>query len=698
MADLDFFDSPSDNLAPLDFFQNDAAGSQVNGPALSRLDPDSPMSKFMEGGGIVTGPGEASSFNQAVASLPTDLAARAKYYASQRFPNDPAAITRYGVQDGKIYYVDDQGQGHFEESEMRLPTSVADIPEAAAEGGKAIAGSAGPALPVIAGTAGGILTAGAAGGVPGAAAGGAAGDVVRQGAAYLATGEEKSVIDRLMQTGGAALQEGAGQAIGLGVAKAVSGLGRTPVYDIPSATKTGDMAKALDIPLTAGEQTGSKALLSRQARLGMTTQGEDIFENFYRIRNDKVRAATYKILDALSPEKSVMEASDAGVRGAQSAVGFERKALQRAARPYYEAAEQVSDVNVKPVLDLIDDKMTKVAAPVAAKLRRVRADLVTKEGDELLPDGRLVKIDEVKKWLDDEIASAGRKDSGIGTAQKHHLEEVRKLLVGQADEASDAYATARGIYEAGMPSAAKVEQGMTGKIAKLQYDDVIKATRTMFSPRLSSPESIRIARLAFNKAGKQQEWNALTRAYIQDTLESIPESAVGNPTNLGGTVFKALYGSPKKVAMLREALEGTPGTLKDVEYLMQVLQASGKAAKGQSWTVFADRGMKELAKESKPGALAMAETVQVWKQPARFFQWWADMAEGKYARRMSEILTSPEGITKLRELRKLSPASAGAIIGFAHLITAEGVAQAKEVVTSDRPVGSFAAPASQQQP
>ena len=786
-------------LTPYDISDASPPSAQLNGvmdpladSQVSPIDPESPMAKFMGGGGIVTGEGEAGPGTQAIASLPTDTATRAQYYAEQRFPNDPGALQRYGMQDGKIYYVDDQGQGHFEESEARLPTSIGDIPEAAAETGKAMAGSVGPALPVIGGTAAGVLTVPYAGGVPGAAAGGAAGDVVRQAGAYALTGEEKPVIDRLMQTGGAAVQEGAGQVAGLGIARGMKFAGRTPVYDLPASTKTGEMAKQFDIPLTAGERTASKSLIRRQKILGSTTEGEDIFENFYRMRNDKTRAAVYNLLDALSPEQSVRGASKAGVEGAQAAVGVERRALQRAAKPFYEQAEKVTDVNVQPVLDLIDDKIAKVAAPVAAKLRRIKGDLLVKGGDvetlyrgvggtrqgrnfysvnrdfareftksgkdsEILTryisksdvyqpaelpfagdvpavdaaiaaarkagkkairvsegvdqpssifvvdkmavraakptgataEGRLAKIDEVKKWLDDEIKSAGRKDSGIGTAQRHHLEEIRKLLVGQADEASEAYTKARGIYEAGMPGVAKIEKGIVGDVAKLDQNGVLRATRLLFSPRTSSAVDVRTARLAFNKAGKQAEWDALVRAHIQDTLESIPESSFGNPTNLGGTLFKSLYGSPKKMAMLREAMENSPGTLKDVEYFMQVLKATGRAAKGESITAFAQAGQKELAREAKPFLASAVESLEIWRTPSRVARFWADVSEGRYARKMSEILTSPEGIEKLKELRTLSPSSKGAIVGFTHLLTGGGVSYAGEAFSPDIGPGGF---------
>lgn len=679
-------------------------------PEFQQDDPNSPIQKFMAGGGIVSPGGAASATEQAVGSLPTEPEARIQYYAQRRFPNLQMneAMKRYGMSGGRIFYIEDDGAAHYEESEMRLPTEMGDIPEALAETGKAAMGSAGPALPVVAGTAAGVATYPFIGGVPGATAGGAAGDVARQGLAHVLTGEEKPFIDRLMQTGGAAAQEGAGQVFGLGMAKGLSRMGRTPVYDVPASTRAGKIAKQFDIPLTAGEQTGSKTLIRRQKILGSTTEGEEIFEGFYRMRNEKVRAAVYKVLKALSPEESVRGASAVGVEGAQAAKGVERKALQRKAKPLYEEAEKVTDVDTRPVLDLLDEKIAITAPPVAAKMRRVKNSLRVKNPDyvkgkegieEFLPEGSLAKIDEIKKWLDDEIAKAGRGDSSIGKAQKRHLEDVRKLLVGQADEASEAYARARGIYEAGMPSAAKVEKGIVGDVAKLEQNDVLRATRMLFSPRTSSRHDVRIARLAFNKAGKQAEWDALVRAHIQDTLESIPEGSFGNVTNLGGTLFKRLVGSPKQGGMLKEALKNNPGTMQDVMWLMEALQATGKAAKGESITAFAQAGQRELARESKPALASALETIEVWRTPSRVSQYWANISEGRYARRMSEILTSPDGIAKLRELRKLSPKSAAAVIGISHLLLASGTAAAEDYLSPQNvKPGGFGATTQNQPP
>lgn len=668
----------------------------TGGPAVQQA-PSGPVEDWMATGGDLIHEGKAAGpGTQAVGSLPTEIGARVGYFARQRFPNLPEqeAVQRYGMRDGRLFYVDDDRKAYYEESEARLPESLADIPAAAQETGKAVAGSAGPALPVITGTAAGIVTAPMGAGIPGAAAGGAVGDAARQALAGAFTGEEKSIIDRVMQTGGAALQEGAGQAGGVLIGRGVSRFGRTPTYDIPATSELGEKAGKFDVPLTAGERTGSRELIRRQKILAGTMESDEIFENFYRMRNDRVREATYELLRKISPESSVRGASKMGVEGAQAAADIERRALAAQAKPLYEQAYTVDTVNTQPVLDLINSKIEVVSAPVRAKLTRIKNDLLMEVGDGRVAENRLAKIDDIKKWLDGEISAAGRLDRSLGKSQKFHLEDVRKALLQQADEADQAatggaYAKARGIYEEGLPASTELTKGVVGDVAKLEANDVLKATRVLFNPRTSSVEDVALARGAFEKAGKQAEWNALVRAHLQDAFEAIPENAYGDVTNLGGTFFRAVYKNPKAAGMLHEALKGSPGAARDIRWFMEVMQATGRAAKGESITAFAQAGQRQLAKEAKPIGASVIETVEVWKSPSRLARWWADVAEGRYARKMAELLTTPDGIAKLKELRKLSPTSAGAVIGVTHLLTAAGVAQASEAVTPDVQPGDF---------
>lgn len=692
-------DSPSDYLAaPPNGKYTDLL---LDRPQARQQDPNDPIQKFMGTGSrfVADEPSEAAGAGrQAVGSLPTEMTARVRYFATRRFPNmsEQEAVSRYGMRDGRLFYVDDQGMGHFEESKARWPESLSDVGQAAASTAKSMAGSTGPAIPVITGTAAGVATAPVAGGVPGAAAGGAAGDVSRQFLASAFTGEEKPFTNRLAQTGGAALQEGAGQLLGVAGGKVLNRLGRTPTYDLPASSEVVEAARRFDIPLTAGEHTGSRTLIRRQKILANTTEGEEVFEEFYNFRNDKVRDAVYGVLEKISPETSVRGATKLGVEGARTTVDVERQALAKQARPLYEKAYEVDTVETAPVIDSINKKLSTASAPVRAKLLRVRRDLLRGEGDEAVSENRLAKLDDIKKWLDDEIKAAGRGDKALGKGQKFHLEDIRKVLLHQADEADKAvtggaYRQARNIYTEGLPASTELTKGVVGDVARLEANDVLRASRVVFSPRTSSQQDVALARDAFEKAGKTEEWNALVRAHLQDTFEEIPESAFGSVTNLGGTFFKKVIGSPKKAGMLEEALKNMPATNQDVIWLFQALQATGKAAKGESITAFAQAGQAQLAREAKPLGATAIESLEIWRSPSRIARWWADVAEGRYAAKMSRLLTTEDGYAKLKELRQLSPASAGAVIGLGHLLTAFGASESSDLVgPRDVNVGGFA--------
>lgn len=626
--------------------------------------PEGPMTKFMgRAGDVIREGGTAGPLEQAAASLPTEPADRARFYASQRFPDDPQALnTRYGINNGRIFYVDDDGRAFFEESEATIPTSLEELGET----GKAIAGSTGSMLPAIGAAVGGVATS-FMGGVPGAAAGGAAGSGVRQTLASAITGEEKEISERALQAGGEAALGALGQGAGLGVARLLKPLGKTPVF---SPRQTSEIAglkaksEATGIPLTAAELAGSKDLITRQKILAGTPEGAPIFEDFQVNRNDVIRDALYnKLFKDISPEDTVMGGMEAGVKGAREAVGQARAKMQREAAPLYEKAYEVEDVDIAPVMQAIKGKIADAAPPVRAALQRIGSEL--KNGG-----NRLAKIDNLKKMLDDQInrAKTGQ-ETGIGKTQAYHLSDIRSLMVRQADEASPDYKAARQIYEEGMPTAASTERGVVGKIAKLEEERAMGAAKKLFSPQLSSPQTVAKARDEFIRAGQEKEWDSLVRSHLQDVFENIPEGQFGQIPNVGGQFYKAIYGNAKKMSMINEAVKHNPEIGRSLTWMMEVLRASGRAAKGESMTAFAQAGQKALEREARGVLPAMIESVEIWKSPSRIASYLNEVRTGKYAREMSKLLTDPEGLSKLKELKKLGSKSAGAIIGLSQLLT-----------------------------
>lgn len=623
---------------------------------------------------------------QVGASLPKDEMAKVKYYASKRFPGIPieAALDRYSWKDDRLAYTGGDGKSYFEEPTARVPRTINDLSQDA----KVLAAGVGPAMPVVGGGIGGVLSMGVGGGIPGAGAGGMIGDAIRQGLAATVTDETKPLGARALQNVGAGAEQAAGQAIGLGFGKMLPH--RTPTFNIPDVTRTGDAARRLGIRLTAGEETGNRELIRRQKILANTTQADETFENFYTGRNEDVGNAVNGLLNQLSPKQGPRAAAGAGVEGAQAALKKSNEDLQALARPSYKKAlddrtdrfwsPEVEDLMRRPSMAKAIGHAQKVAAERGETITVPTFENGNRVKDEIVPDWR--SWDSIKKSLY-AIEKENTDQFGRLTDYGRAVKDTRRDLLAKLDKANPDYKTARGIFEDGVPARTELETGVTGDISKLENNDVLRAGNIVFG-KGSSDYDVRLAREAFKKAGKIDEWNALVKSHLEGIFNDIPESATGSVVNLGGSFAKAIYGKQWKKANIDAAIEHLPGFQRDFADLITVLNATGKAMKGESISVFAYAGQKELANEAKGIIPSAIETIEIWRSPSRFANYIADIQTGKYNARMAELLTTPAGRTQLKELRKLSPGSARAVVALSQILTTGGLSAVGNAVSSDK--------------
>jgi hypothetical protein len=215
----------------------------------------------------------------------------------------------------------------------------------------------------------------------------------------------------------------------------------------------------------------------------------------------------------------------------------------------------------------------------------------------------------------------------------------------------------------------------------------------------SSPQSIRESRQAFLDAGSrkleearqqlraagrseedllkfknpgEEQWNSLLSSYIQQAMREIPDSSVGKITNVGGTVRKALFGTGWKRENMTAAFDHDPKLLSDFNSLMDVLDATGRAMSSESATAFFQAGQKQLAQEARGVGPKILDTIEVWKQPSRLAEYWADIQTGTYAKKMADLLTSPNGREKLRQLRTIGPTTKAGVAFLGNILVSGG--------------------------
>lgn len=663
---------------PVNWFDSIAGGQTMSaGPKLPAFVEENPDAM-------------APSGQQVVGSLPTDDMARVRYFASKRFPDMPVeqAVDQYFYKDDRLAYRSPDGKAYFEEPRFRAPTSAANLQQDA----KVILSGTGPAMSMIGGTLGGFAGApvGPGTAVGGALTGGAAADMARQYLANRMTGEQKPLAERAVQTGLAATEQGAGQVLGNLFVKAMGFLGRTPTYDIPETTAIRDAAKKFGIALTPAEETGNRTLLRRQKVLANSTEGENKFTDFYEGRNEQVRAAVRSVLGDISPQSSPRMASAEGVEGANAALKQSRADLRVKTGPAYKEAiddnpqrfwsQDAEDLFSRPSMQEAIVAAKKLAAEEGRTIYVPTFENGKRVKDEIVPDWR--SWDYMKKALDG-IVDENVDKFGKMTQYGRAASQTRDKLLAILDEANPKYKEARTGFGNEVETRTALEKGVVGDISGLEGNDVLRAGNMIFG-KGSSPEDVRLARAAFEKAGAVDRWNALARSHLEQVFNEIPDSATGAITNIGGTFRKAVLGNARKREILEAALEHTPHAMSDFMDLAKVLDATGRAMKGESFTAFAQAGQRELEKEGAGMIPGMVETIEIWRTPSRIARYLADLNTSKYAARQADLFTTPEGRETLRELRRLGTGSAGAAIALSHFLTRSGVAAADDALTPDK--------------
>lgn len=620
----------------------------------------------------------ASAGNQAIGSLPTDEMARVQYLASKRFPDlsPNKALENYFYKDNRLAYKTADGKAFYEEPVFRLPTSLPNI----SQDMKALSTGIGPSLPMIGGTIGGLfsLTEGPGAlftGVPQATAGAVAADVVRQGLASWLTNEEKPLSSRIMQSAKEGVTQGVGQIFGNSIGRGLNFLGNTPTYNIPETSVLRDLSEKTGISLTPGEETGNRTLLRRQKILGNSTEGEAQFTNFYEGRNEQVRSAVNNLLNRLSPQASPRMGAAEGVEGAKGALKVSQQELSKLVKPAYESAidnnpqrfwsQEAEDLFIRPSMQKAIGAAKNLAAEEGRTLTVPTFENGKRVVDDIVPDWR--SWDYIKKALDG-IIEENTNDAGRLTQYGRSVVQTREKLLGILDTANTGYPEARGIFKSGVPARAALEKGVVGDAARLEGNDVLRAGRIIFGAG-SSPEDVTLAREAFQKAGKIDAWDSLARSHLQQIFEGISDSSTGAITNIGGTFRKAILGTDNKRKIIDAAFAHRPEFAADVLDLAKVLDATGRAMKGESITAFAQAGQKELEREGGGIAPKLLETIEVWKTPSRIARYWSDLNTSRYAAKQAELFTTPEGREVLRELKRLGPTSAGSVITLSQFLT-----------------------------
>jgi hypothetical protein len=612
----------------------------------------------------------ASAGTAFMGGVPTDKQAAINYFAKQR----GISPRRYAVIDGDIAYQADDGKFYKEvvglgaTSAYYAPDVLEIAPDIAA--GVALAPTA-LVNPLVA--AGGVSAISAATNYArqkiGQAIGGQEIDPYQVGLAGLLSGT-------------AELAPVARQAfIERRLAKDIAQVNPNAIASLRAK------AGKVGVDLTPAELTDMASLFAQQKVISNVPESTKKMQDFYKKREAQVQSA---VDDYLSNLSKVEDQYVAGNRGMQ-ALEVQRENLVRArsdaAAPIYRAAFEASvPVNTQPVLDQIDN-MLKTQPPTgkaAGYLRKIK-DLIQRpdidaEGNVLKtfkPEDRLPNLQNAKFEID-----AMLKDEAFGSLDKTiqgQITGIQKNLVERMGAENADYVAANRQFERLSQPLNEFDERITGSSLIKMAPDNLKnfANRIFQNP---SPEVIKYAKKQIIAGGGEEAWNAVTRAFLEEqwTLAKKPsKTQQGAKFDTGNTWQNVIMGDPKQMKAMQAALP--PAQFQALRDLADVLEAAGRVKKLGSDTAFNQLITEEIMKNPPATSITtgVARTAGAALQPQNWGKMIADWAVRKdasaNAANIANIITSPDGISRLKELKRMSPTSAKRWAGMAQLLSSAGI-------------------------
>jgi len=627
---------------------------------------------------VISEPSRGASMATAfMGGIPTDKQAAVNYFASQRgiSPN------RYRIIDGDIAYQADDGKFYKEVSGLGATAAyyAPDVMEMVPDVG------AGIALAPLAITSP-VGTATAAGGVGAVAAGT---NYLRQKIAGKIAGQELDPF----QVGLSGLLSGTAELApvvrkGFQERRLARDIAQVDPQLVASLrAKSGQYG----IPLTPGELTNLSSLLGQQKVIGNVPESSVQMQKFYREREAKVQSA---VDDYLATISQVEDAAVAGNRGIAALEEQKKKLIadrEAATEPLYTAAFEASvPVNTAPVINQIDNllKTQPPTGTAAGYLRRIR-DLMQKPGidaegnqlKEFVPEDRLPNLQnskfEIDKMFKEETFSS------LDNKIQGQLQAIKSNLLEQMGKGNPDYIAANRAFERFSQPLNEFNERITGVSLMQMSPDNLKnfANRIFENP---SPGTIRYAKKQIIAGGGEEAWNAVTRAFLEEqwTLAKKPaKTQQGAKLDTGNTWQNIIIGDPKQMKAMQAAL--SPEQFKALRDLSEVLEAAGRAKKLGSDTAFNQLVTEEMFKNPPitsftTGVARIIGGVKL-DQPAKALADWAIRKDAAVnAEQIAKIITSPDGINRLKELQKMSPTSAKRWAGTAQLLADYGMLESRE--------------------
>lgn len=620
---------------------------------------------------IGSSPERAAPIGQALAAGFIDNpGTKAAYFASKRFPNEPLekSLSRYGVgEDGKVFYKADDGNLYYE---VPHGDSSASGMAKRAIGGVADVVAAAP------GAVTGLLTApmwltgppGAATSVGLTGLAGAAGEGARQTIGNVVAGDRISGKDIVRAAAIDAASQGVGGSISSYIGRrAAKDIGRMNPAQVSALQ---GKAQQAGVELTPAQLTNLPSLKNQQTLLSELDTSADTMANFYGRQSSQTDKAVQKYMQALSANDSLELAGMRTKEAAFDALRAVAKQRADAAGPLYRAAfDNAVGMNpaAVPRAKALMDRMPRDVVQEAMEIARI-------EGRDLgNPKDSFRGMHYLKLALDRKI-NAGPWE-GVSGAKKNALVGLKDDLLTALDEISpkDAggqsiYQKARQIYAHNSPIVESTKDGLIGAIAGLKDEKASRSVRMLLDPAQSGPLAMRKAKQAIERADPEA-WQQVKRGFLEDVWQDVSRQfASGTSASAGAKYSAKLRGNSKQWEMLKEALK--PDEFRALGDLLDVLEATGRGMSRNSATVQKGETLKNMTRQAGG---AIGDVVGVAMSPlkaavtGRVADFYREAMLGNHAAKLADIITSPDSMKRLKDLKKMSPKETRFITGVVQL-------------------------------
>lgn len=589
------------------------------------------------------GMGFSESFKQGFIE---DVDVRIQRLARQKFPNDPNALDRFGVVDGNIVFVNDQG-----------------LLERARSGGADFAGRVLSNAPEIVGSVVGSFATGnpVAGGAVGAAGGSAIKDII--GGAFFQ--DPKTPIGILQDMGTEAALDLVAGGIGKGASKIAN---RRAVQGIdPSVFKTEAKRQAIKdatgIELDLAQVTNLPKLkaLKLWAR-NFPGEASEIIRANDELIAGQVDSAISRVLNSVAREtdtailgRNAINAADAAITAAKSEVA------SRVSPLYQQAFSQGAEVEVKPVVDLLQEKLLTAKGSRRTRLLEVLSLLKAPGKKEL--DTSVQGLHGSKLAIDEMFERRG--SEALGGTIRRDLVEVKQTLLDQLSAASPAYDMARRSFDEETARLVDpLRNGIVGVLANVSDQKAATAAAKMFADGNVNASAIRTARKAIEKQNPEA-WNGIVRQWLEHQFNAASrELQTGEAMNIAGKFRQRVIGTRAQKEAMIEAMGPDARALFDTT--MEALQFVSRTPTSSSATEFNRLITEEM--RGSVGSIARA-AMQPRATGIRAIE---DNFLQTQAKRIAEALTDPSKVNQLKMLSEVRPsreraAIAASIIGLSIL-------------------------------